>query len=85
MLELKLDWRDNEMIGPWDPAYWPPSHGKYTVEFVCSMVTFDRMQNWLRTLVTDESCISAYLYHRLLGHEVEEKVLENVKPRDMYQ
>ncbi|XP_033232122.1 regulator of nonsense transcripts 1 [Belonocnema kinseyi] len=34
--------------------------------------SFDRMQLALRKFAVDDSSVSAYIYHRLLGHEVEE-------------
>ena len=36
-------------------------------------------QNALKTLAVDETCISGFLYHSLLGHTVEQKPL-NIPP-----
>ena len=50
-------------------------HG-FTVEFVWKSTTFDRMQAAMKTLAVDDTSISGYLYHCLLGHEVEEQNLK---------
>lgn len=42
----------------------------FTLEFVWKSTSFDRMQEALKSLAVDDSCISAYVYHRLMGHEV---------------
>ena len=36
----------------------------------------NRMQYAMKTFAVDETSVSGYIYHRLLGHEVEE---QNVK------
>ena len=40
-----------------------------------------RMQSALKTLAVDETAVSSYLYHRLLGHEVENMVLKCNLPK----
>jgi regulator of nonsense transcripts 1 len=37
---------------------------------VWKAVSFDRMQNALKTFAVDDTSVSGYLYHMLLGHEV---------------
>ena len=32
--------------------------------------SYDRMQSALKTFAVDDTSVSGYLYHRLLGHEV---------------
>ncbi len=44
-------------------------HG-YSVEFVWRGVSFERMQNALRSFVADNTSMSAYIYHTILGHTV---------------
>ena len=44
-------------------------HTGYTVEYVWKPTSFDRMQKALRTFAIDETCISGYLYHCILGKE----------------
>ena len=41
----------------------------------------DRMQNALKTLAVDDTAVSSYLYHRLLGHDVENLVLKCNLPK----
>lgn len=44
----------------------------FTVEFVWKGTTYTRMQKALRKFAADEKCVSGYLYHKILGHEVVE-------------
>jgi len=44
-------------------------------------ISFDRMQAALRKFAVDESSVSAYIYHRLLGHEVEDVVFRLHLPK----
>ena len=39
------------------------------MEFVWKSTTYDRMQNAMKTFAVDETSVSGYLYHRLLGHQ----------------
>ena len=39
------------------------------------------MQSALKTFAVDENSVSAYLYHRLLGHEVEDLVMKVILPK----
>ena len=48
----------------------------YTVEYVWKPTSFERMLKALRTLAVDETCISGYLYHCILG-----KDCQGVKPK----
>mmetsp|Transcript_25420 Transcript_25420/g.27792 ORF Transcript_25420/g.27792 Transcript_25420/m.27792 type:complete len:1081 (+) Transcript_25420:100-3342(+) len=48
----------------------------YIAEFVWKPTSYDRMQNALKTFAVDDTSVSGYLYHRLLGHEVGEQVLK---------
>lgn len=43
----------------------------FVLDFVWKSTSFDRMQSALRKFAVDESSVSAYIYHRLLGHEVD--------------
>ena len=47
----------------------------YTVSFVWKGVTYDRMQNALKTIAVDDTSVSGYLYHLLMGHSVGEEQL----------
>ena len=53
----------------------------YTVEFVWKAVSFDRMQGALKTLAIDDTSVSGYLYHKLLGHEMEPQTLRVSLPK----
>jgi regulator of nonsense transcripts 1 len=43
--------------------------------------SFDRMQSALRKFAVDESSVSAYIYHRLLGHDVDDVLFKTPLPR----
>ncbi len=54
----------------------------FSVDFVWKSTSFDRMQNALKRFAVDDSSVSGYLYHRLLGRdykEMEEVVINNHK------
>ncbi len=51
------------------------------VEFVWNSTSFDRMQSALKTFAVDENSVSTYIYHRLLGHEVESQPLKVNMPK----
>ncbi|XP_065567200.1 regulator of nonsense transcripts 1-like [Artemia franciscana] len=44
----------------------------FVVDFIWKSTSFDRMQAALRKFAVDESAVSSYIYHRLLGHEVDD-------------
>ena len=39
------------------------------------------MQSALKTLAVDETAVSSFLYHKLLGHEVENMVIKSNLPK----
>lgn len=39
------------------------------------------MQTGMKTFAVDETSVSGYIYHRLLGHEVEEQVVKCQLPK----
>ncbi|KAJ3227803.1 ATP-dependent helicase NAM7 [Clydaea vesicula] len=53
----------------------------FQVEFVWKSISFDRMQTSLTNFAVDENSVSGYIYHRLLGHEVEPQVLRVQLPK----
>ncbi|KAL1915089.1 uncharacterized protein VTP21DRAFT_7570 [Calcarisporiella thermophila] len=53
----------------------------FSVDFVWKSTSFDRMQNAMKTFAVDETSVSGYIYHRLLGHEVEPQVLKTQMPK----
>ena len=42
----------------------------FVVDFVWKSTSFDRMQAAMKTFAVDETSVSGYIYHKLLGHEV---------------
>ncbi|KAI9355317.1 P-loop containing nucleoside triphosphate hydrolase protein [Zopfochytrium polystomum] len=53
----------------------------FVVDFVWKSTSFDRMQSAMKTFAIDESSVSGYLYHKLLGHEVEQITLPIKMPK----
>ena len=39
----------------------------FSVDFVWKSTSFDRMQSAMKTFAVDETCVSSYLYHKVLG------------------
>ncbi|GMH92250.1 hypothetical protein TL16_g12291 [Triparma laevis f. inornata] len=48
----------------------------YNLDFIWKSVSFDRMQTSLKTFAVDDSSVSGYIYHKILGHAVEEQIIE---------
>lgn len=53
----------------------------FSVDFVWKSTSFDRMQSAMKTFAVDETSVSGYIYHRLLGHDVEPQVLKTQMPK----
>ncbi|KAG5455660.1 MAG: RNA helicase-domain-containing protein, partial [Olpidium bornovanus] len=53
----------------------------FSVDFVWKPTSFDRMQNAMRTFAVDETSVSGYIYHRLLGHDVEPQIFRTPMPK----
>lgn len=53
----------------------------FSVDFVWKATSFDRMQSAMKTFALDERCVSGYIYHKLLGHELEPQVLRTQMPK----
>ena len=51
----------------------------YVVEYIWKSTSFDRMQNSLKTFAIDDTSVTGYIYHRLLGHPVEEQRIANAR------
>ena len=54
-------------------------HDDYIVEYIWKSTSFDRMQNALKTFAIDDTSVTGYIYHKLLGHPVEEQVIATAK------
>ncbi|KAI3653773.1 hypothetical protein MP228_001720 [Amoeboaphelidium protococcarum] len=55
----------------------------FSIEIVWNSATFDRQVAALRKFAVDASCVSPYLYNRLLGHEVQAQTLKVNIPRNL--
>ena len=53
----------------------------FSVEYVWKSITFDRMQNAMKNFAVDETSVSGYVYHKLLGHELEPQALKCILPK----
>ncbi|KAK2498913.1 hypothetical protein MC885_006547 [Smutsia gigantea] len=53
----------------------------FQVDFVWKSTSFDRMQSALKTFAVDETSVSGYIYHKLLGHEVEDVIIKCQLPK----
>ena len=53
----------------------------FEVEFVWKPTSFERMQVAMKRFATDETACSAYIYHRLLGHDVEPQLIKTNLPK----
>ncbi|KAJ1513600.1 ATP-dependent helicase NAM7 [Coelomomyces lativittatus] len=42
----------------------------FVIDFIWKSTPFDRMQNALKKFAVSETCVSGYIYHKLLGHDV---------------
>lgn len=73
--EVALELRGPQQVGPWDI-----NHG-FSVEFVWKSTSFDRMQAAMRTFAVDDTSVSGYLYHKLLGHDVEPQTIRANVPK----
>jgi len=73
--EVAFELRGNHTQGPWDV------NRGFTVEFVWKSTSFDRMQAGMRTFAVDDTSVSGYLYHKLLGHDVEPQTIRCTLPR----
>ena len=51
----------------------------YVVEYIWKSTSFDRIQNALKTFAVDDTSVTGYIYHKLLGHPVEEQLIANPK------
>lgn len=52
----------------------------YAVEQVWKAVSFDRMRTALKLFANDETSVSGYIYHTLLGHDVEAPAINALPP-----
>ncbi|THH20883.1 hypothetical protein EW146_g550 [Bondarzewia mesenterica] len=53
----------------------------FSADFVWKSTSFDRMQLAMKTFAVDEKSVSGYIYHKLLGHELEPQALRTQMPK----
>lgn len=53
----------------------------FCVDFVWKSTSFDRMQNAMKMFAVSDTAVSIYLYHKLLGHEMEDQVTKVPLPK----
>eukprot|EP00112_Aurelia_sp_Birch-Aquarium-sp1_P011569 Seg243.2 transcript_id=Seg243.2/GoldUCD/mRNA.D3Y31 product="Regulator of nonsense transcripts 1" protein_id=Seg243.2/GoldUCD/D3Y31 len=53
----------------------------FAVDFIWKSTSFDRMQAAMKTFAVDETSVSGYIYHKLLGHDVEEQNVKCTLPK----
>ena len=54
-------------------------HDDVLVEYIWKSTSYDRMQNALKTFAVDDTSVTGYIYHKLLGHSVEEQRIATAK------
>ena len=54
-------------------------HEDYVVEYIWKSTSYDRMQNALKTFAIDDTSVTGYIYHKLLGHQVEEQLIATAR------
>mmetsp|Transcript_5429 Transcript_5429/g.7904 ORF Transcript_5429/g.7904 Transcript_5429/m.7904 type:complete len:1069 (+) Transcript_5429:55-3261(+) len=54
----------------------------YVVEYIWKSTSFDRMQNALKTFAIDDTSVTGYIYHKLLGHPVDEQRIATARVPD---
>ncbi|OMJ15386.1 Regulator of nonsense transcripts 1 [Smittium culicis] len=53
----------------------------FCIDYVWKPTSFDRMQLSMKTFALDETSVSSYIYHKLLGHDVEPQILKSPLPK----
>ena len=71
--EIALEIRNQKWIPKDDPT-------GYSVDFVWKSTPYDRMQAALKRFARKQDALSQYLYHKILGHEVQEQRLKASLP-----
>ncbi len=51
----------------------------FLVEYIWKSTSFDRMQNALKTFAIDDTSVTGYIFHSLLGHPVEEQKIATAR------
>ncbi|KAJ2735917.1 ATP-dependent RNA helicase [Coemansia sp. BCRC 34962] len=56
----------------------------FAVDFVWKSTTFDRMQSAMKKFAATDSAVSEYIYHKLLGHDVDKVELDTKLPKQFH-
>jgi regulator of nonsense transcripts 1 len=61
----------------------PPTHlnTNFSIEFLWSNTTYNRIQDALKKFAKVNTCVSGYIYHRLLGHDIENMTFKTALPK----
>eukprot|EP01063_Lacrimia_lanifica_P026592 TRINITY_DN3606_c0_g1_i1.p1 TRINITY_DN3606_c0_g1~~TRINITY_DN3606_c0_g1_i1.p1 ORF type:complete len:944 (+),score=302.24 TRINITY_DN3606_c0_g1_i1:118-2949(+) len=72
-----------ELVGELRPGVSAPVQltTGWTIEVAWKPTVYNRMQEALLKFANDETSISAYIYHRLLGHAVEAQTIAGALPK----
>lgn len=54
---------------------------QFSVDFVWKSTSFDRMQVAMKTFAVDEMSLSGFIYHKILGHEIDMQILKTQMPK----
>lgn len=54
----------------------------FVIEFVWKSTSFDRMLAALNKFAVDDRAVSSYIYHRLLGHEIDDQLFRPTMPKN---
>lgn len=63
----------------------PDMTDDFVVEYIWKSTSYDRMQNALKTFAIDDTSVTGYLYHKVLGHAVEEQLIASAKLPEDYK
>ncbi|KAL4437217.1 hypothetical protein ABPG75_004356 [Micractinium tetrahymenae] len=55
----------------------------FIVEYVWRGTSYERMQKAMKAFAVDETSVSGYLYHKILGHQIEEQALKVTIPKKL--
>lgn len=74
-----------EVVLELTPGSEPPTllTTNFRVDFVWSGITYSRIQKSLKLFAADEYSVSGYIYHKLLGHEVQPITNDLPIPQDL--
>lgn len=53
----------------------PDTTEDYVVEYIWKSTSYDRMQHALKTFAIDDTSVTGYIYHKLLGHAVADQFI----------